>query len=579
MTTRRQFIDWLLPDARAAAQANPSPAEQAIARALSGEKRHQPLPTSERWDELDPEVQALFDDVMCQTGVPVPWLADAAGLVVDGLAGLQCLWFLHGLSGEVVVEEKRLPFTLNRELDGLISETGWRADDKYRKRHPEGGIAYVGDWVAGTVTEMQWEASRLHDGPPDKERVMKLGRWLRKQGASKELLHAFETRELPVWHWRISANPLDVLTMSFRRPWTSCMRPPDYGPDEPFKEAGEAQYGPLTDMASGSAVLFWYRPGASQPCGRIVLRPALVAESYDPTVLWPGNRQYGCGPALNVGQFNNIIGPLVEPLSMEISDEPLCRAGLGGRALSRLVYSDVDNDFCRQREDEYLEAYELLGTAAWPQPEYTGPEMRSVALEWQGELDSDVDATMTFDVPRLVQQTMEFLDATIDVEKLAQVYFERDLGELGTLVYNALDDINQAAAENDDIWADVKEGVWYALALHLTELAEAASTDVFAIPVGKELAREVRELQNVAGGKLIWPADFIHEEGGGSLLVPLKLYQDSGGPWLHKPDGRMVSMLLVVSQAFAPAYGELPARAVSKAVVPPGAWPWYFSER
>jgi hypothetical protein len=467
MNERERFIDWLLPDARAAAHSNP------------------------KWTELDPEVGALLHEVSCQSGVPLVWLADAAGLVVNGLAGLQCLWFLHGASGAIrddrTKPQGQAKFQIDDFLDAASEAATKRAIEK------AGHITEVQygnyDWGAGTIVETRTNYREKTDGPwaewvvsSTKTRTLKLGKWLRKFGASEELRHAFETRDMPLWNWKISADPLDVLTMSFRRPWTSCMRPPDFDQDT-YKEAGEAQYGPLTDMAAGAAILFWYRPGASQPCGRVVLRPVLEAGSYDPTVLWPGARQYGCGPALNFDQFDALLGPVVEPLSMEVSEEPLCEAGQEGRALSRLVYSDVDNEFCGQSDEAYLQAYSDLGTAPWPEARYEGHEMRSVALRWRGELDTDIEVGEQYDIPVLVDSVTDSI-----LENYGNIDLMLFLREgLGDLVGDELADMEEAKGTSEDIVSDVTAGVRRNIEQSVLESLTSEPTDVLIVPSAIDL--------------------------------------------------------------------------------------------
>jgi hypothetical protein len=560
MTDRERFIDWLLPDAAASSQRNP------------------------KWTELDPEVGALLHEVSCQSGVPLVWLADAAGLVVDGLAGLQCLWFLHGASGQVKTKGE----TESREwvFDALRAPKA-AAAKKLRKQIERSGSDGGGSlnidvrWSEGIVheeqyaTEADWMARR-----PSKVRTTKLGKWLRKHGASSELRHAFETRELPIWEWRISADPLDVLTMSFRRPWTSCMRPPDFAQDT-FKEAGEAQYGPLTDMAAGAAILFWYRPGASQPCGRMVLRPALDRDFNEPTILWPGERAYGCGPTISAIDLQEMLAPSL-PEEMVVTAQYLCQLGSYGLALSRRVYSDVDNEFCGQSDESYLDAYGELGTAPWPEPKYAGHEMRSVAVRWRGELDTVTDDGSMFGMFDMGELVAKTTNAVLALQSLSEIFqglrdYSRE-PNLAAINRKALQGIEPLAAGNDDVFWDVDAGVRLALVEFLKWATEDAPTDVFAINNDKALAAEVRRAQDVFGGHVIWPGDFHREEGGASLLVPLGLERDDAGTW-HTPEGAPVAMLVLVSQAMQPIYTDLPDLAAARVELPPGAWPWDFEER
>jgi hypothetical protein len=560
MTTSADFISWLLPDAEASGAtwtANP------------------------QLDTLDPAVQQLFADVECQTGVPRDWLAQAAGLVVDGLAGLQCLWFLHGASGEVE-STPASPGRFTPELNDAMAYEEERRLEKARRRDPDFYYIHLHyDWGAGVVEERRFPREKdkhwaTLGGEPPRVRKEKLGKLLKRlprlsKQTKNELFKAFETREMRTWHWKISADPLDVLTMSFRRPWTSCMRPPD---PERDKEAGEAQYGPLTDMAAGAAVVFFYRPGASQPAGRTLIRPGLDAYG-NPIVLWCGERAYGSGPSgIGPDELEQMLAPYLEPPGIEVQALELCPLGEAGNMLTRGIYSDVDNAFCRQSEDEYLDAYESLGTARWPQPEYSGPEMRSVALQWQGELESDVEATITVDVPELVDAVT---DSMLNVYSYSDTFRMLQSG-IGEEVEEVLLEWGEDVDEiGEDIVSDITFGVRRNLEQHLREAAVAAPTDVFAISGEKSLAPSVRQLQNDYGGQLIWATEFTHEQGVPRLLVPLGLQQDAAGTW-RTADGQPVTMLLVVSQGLKPVYPpELLAGAAARIELPFGAWPWDFS--
>jgi hypothetical protein len=339
----------------------------------------------------EPVVDELLDEVSCQSGIEKRWLEDAAGLVIDGFAGIQCLWFLHGLSGTVEgfasmePDEPRFQSSLNRILR--------RAAVKATKKAPQAVIVrYSPRWAEGLVIEYRanGETGEL------RERTMKLGRFLKKHDASDELLHAFETREMPVWEWFISAHPIDVLTMSHGRAWTSCMRP------------GEAyQFGPLTDMAAGSALLFFKRPGADKPCGRVVLRP--IVNGYGGAQINYGGTVYGCGPSgFDVDDFEELVTD--ELGRVEVVEEPLCPHGEQGMALTRYIYSDTDpgsnsdtdpgsNSACSQSQELYDEAYERLVEARWPPSKLDAPKERAIAVRFEGRLDSPaVDRAEGFDL-------------------------------------------------------------------------------------------------------------------------------------------------------------------------------------
>jgi hypothetical protein len=570
MTAEANFIHWLLPDAEAAG-AN--------------------WTSNPQLETLDPAVQELFADVECRTGVPRDWLAKAAGLVVDGLAGLQCLWWLHGASGDVEATPAS-PGRFTPELNDGMQYEAERRLEKARRRDP--GFSYIHlhyDWAAGVVEERRYPREKDQHwvklgGEPPRVRKEKLGKLLKRlprlsKEAKNELFKAFETREMTTWHWKISADPLDVLTMSFRRPWTSCMRPPD---PERDKEAGEAQYGPLTDMAAGAAVVFFYRPGATQPAGRTLIRPGLDAYG-NPIVLWCGDRTYGSGPS-NTGpdELEQMLAPYLEPHGIEVQALELCPLGEAGNMLTRGIYSDVDNTFCRQSDDEYLDAYEGLGTAPWPKPALEGSAMRSVALQWAGKLASEASIASQVDVPELVDSVT---DSLLNLYTYADIFGMLQVG-IGEEVDEQLMEWGEDLDElGEDIVSDITYGVRRNLEQNLNEVVEAAPTDVFALqsdvpPALKDrLAAEVRKAQDVYGGRLIWPNDFIKEEGGATLLVPLQVDQDGLGTWRTQDGaGEPVNMLLVVSQALEPVYGqELLDMASAQVELPPGAWPWDFEER
>jgi hypothetical protein len=335
------------------------------------------------------EVIELLQEVNCRTGIPISWLEKTVALVLDGLAGAQCLWFLHGAAGEIESEIQVPQWARISGYNALLGtwiktyiETPAKEKDKTLDKIVIEDI----DWGGGKITMTRYF---IHPKKP-KTQTQKLGKILNKIAKSSRSLKnfspyikEFETRELPHWEWRISAHPLDVLTMSFRRPWTSCMRPPD--PEKGDPEGGEAQYGPLTDMAAGSAVMFFYRPGANVPCGRLILRPALDYQN-DP-MIYSGKRIYGCGP-------NNIDPEQIERMledstgvEITVGEYNLCVSGDNKKALSRKIYDDNANQFCSQTTEEYDEAYEALVEANWPDPQVDSEEIYSVAAEFKEEFE------------------------------------------------------------------------------------------------------------------------------------------------------------------------------------------------
>jgi hypothetical protein len=537
MTTFPEFADWLFPGDDLSRQRNPD------------------------FHTLDPEVQNLLAEVECRSGIDRSWLARVAGLVVDGLAGLQCLWFLHGASGEVHKETFGAPGPLNIEKNALLLAS----EDRLEKKHPDKTVKVVMYWDEGYVEHRFYTGYSTH---ADKITKTKLGKWLRKQGASQELRHAFETREMPVWHWRISADPLDVLTMSFRRPWTSCMRPPD--PEG--QSAGEAQYGPLTDMAAGAAVLFFYRPGADVPCGRMMLRPASSGTGM--IVLWPGQRVYGCGPTLvSADELEAMLRPYLEPHRIELHDTGLCWVGERGFALSRLVYSDVDNSFCRQSDEQYDAAYVLLDSLPWPESEFVGDQLRPEALKWQGEVGMDISPEGGLDVD---------IAGTIDsiTGNFLEVYDLQQLWELSSELTDMIDDVlpnyDATISSDDDLRDDVYNGVGENIDRHIMAVVNEAPTDVLIVRDVRDLDRldyrdrdplasAIQRLENEYGAQVI-NSTATSEDNVTNLLSKLGLPYGDDSLWFIG-----VSLALWNEQE---AYPEALQEESEGLRLDPGEWDW-----
>lgn len=131
-----------------------------------------------------------------------------------------------------------------------------------------------------------------------------------------------------------------------------------------MRPGGAAELGPLTDMAAGSALMLFYRPGAHVACGRLVLRP--VSDEGSPGIV-SGGTVYGSGP----GKIrpDKLAAMLAEAtgIDMPVTNDELCPAGEDGEALSRSIYSDTDRDYCTQDQEQYDDAYEVLGGISWPQ--------------------------------------------------------------------------------------------------------------------------------------------------------------------------------------------------------------------
>jgi len=340
--------------------------------------------------QLHPDLQGMLAQVSECSGVKYDWLVNAAGLVTRGLAGAQCLWFLHGVEGDLEISQPTSSSSgipTPRELGSnslygeLVELMEQRRRQVFRKAYkkdadePSPVVEIVMDWFTGVAEENIFSSEKT------KTRKVKLGRWLRKQGASKELMHTFETRGPDKWHWRISAHPIDVLTMSHNRPWVSCMRP-----------GGVYEFGPLTDMAAGAAVLFFYRPKADQPCGRMILRPAV--ENFEMSILG-GQTVYGIGPDIKYTPLTKIIEE-ASGVEMPIYYERLCFRGERGQALTRNIYSDVDRHQCNQSQEDYDLAYERLSSAPWPEPRLTDEEFYPTAVLYAEELPIEVKRSGTY---------------------------------------------------------------------------------------------------------------------------------------------------------------------------------------
>jgi hypothetical protein len=368
-------------------------------------------------------------------------MVNAAGLVVRGLAGAQCLWYLHGARGQLKsVDETPLPNRILNELHELSAKRREQMEESILKGPRFQPVYEEGDIVAyaprpgqgiGTLdfvaTDFNWDDGIVEERavfcPPDgcpgysdlrplrmieEMRTIKLGKWLRKMGASDFLLHEFETRPMPVWDFVVSADPLDVLTMTHGRPWErqSCMRP------------GRAyEYGPLTDMAAGSAVMFFYRPGAKRPSGRMILRPAADNEGHKSILA--GRDIYGDGP-LGLTE-ETLTDVLAEATGYEIPVQywNACHYGDQGYALTRNIYSDVGRTGCRQSQAQYDRAYENLVDADWPAPQLEAPIYRGVATRFADVLP--VQAGERLDLGAMAREAVNIAVRRLNIPLLMDI--------------------------------------------------------------------------------------------------------------------------------------------------------------
>jgi hypothetical protein len=356
---------------------------------------------NEPLEQLDEGALQLLRELADCSGVPLEWLQDAAGLVLNGLAGAQCLWYLHGAEGTIKTCSsmpdwvKNVMFFARRAI----------LQSKEESRRGIVCIHYLNDdwndsldWNKGNFTLVKGYRRKTIS------QTFKLGKWLEryiehlgpelpKSQADewrRELKHRAKHTHMV---WRVSADPVDVLTMSYQRPWTSCMRP------------GQAyQFGPLTDMAAGAAVLFFFQPGADKPCGRMILRP-VVDVVFEATIA-AGYDIYGCGPKdLSEGLLEDMLAD-ASGSRVPVKYLPICGLGRIGRAMTRNIYSDVDRDRgdfspeCKQATREYNEAYELLKSQPWPEPRLESPYHERAEpyfgrfQERKGEIHGDVSPYM-----------------------------------------------------------------------------------------------------------------------------------------------------------------------------------------
>jgi hypothetical protein len=139
-----------------------------------------------------------------------------------------------------------------------------------------------------------------------KNRTIKLGKWIRnvsKNGKlTKEIegyganfiindiilntnkfIKEIETRKELHFNYKITTCPQEILAMSWDKGWTSCARP-----------GGAYGIGPISDMRAGSALILFYRPGTEQPCGREIIRPAVIVKTKQPVIL-RSEKLYGAG--------------------------------------------------------------------------------------------------------------------------------------------------------------------------------------------------------------------------------------------------------------------------------------------
>ena len=348
--------------------------------------------------DIPDDIQDILEKVSNDTKIPLAWLEKTAGLVVDGLAGLQCLWFLHGLEGFIETGPASQHPAWVKDVEQFARRSIQEDPPSHLKRLAA-TLPYANvNWIKGTLTFENigfWKRGVEpvpHPGPNEldyRSFTVKLGGWLEKwitehKGSFtkehvQDLRASMKTRQKQRkgFEWKISAHPYDVLTMSFNRPWKSCMRP-----DSKY----DYQYGILSDLAAGSAMLFFYHPGADVPTGRLILRPAL--DQYgDPMIasgksIYPSNLMDHIPPS----RLKDMLGG-----AMVIKEPDICELGKARRALSRLVFSDVSRQGCTQTDAQYDKAYEDMEAADWPEPELDVGDLRLVPEQFAGELSCEIE--------------------------------------------------------------------------------------------------------------------------------------------------------------------------------------------
>jgi hypothetical protein len=126
----------------------------------------------------------------------------------------------------------------------------------------------------------------------------KIGKLLARRGAMS-CLRAWEQRTVGrKYIIRFTAEPEEMLMMSYRRRWTSCMRP-----------GGAYEMGPLWSVIAGDVLALIYVEGEDEPCGRV-----LVRRNQDGSFT-PEPKRYGDGPqdaALQIASHLKAIGRLGE---------------------------------------------------------------------------------------------------------------------------------------------------------------------------------------------------------------------------------------------------------------------------
>lgn len=438
--------------------------------------------------DTDASTNEIIAEVSCQTGIPEKWLKRSTREVMEGLAGLGCLWFLHGANGEVQGVIKT-PEWVNPVLSHLFT----LIRDSEESRGADRVFVHETNWLKGTVTFEK----RYKKRKPTRQ-TFRIGKYIDKYAAAhnrteRERLamhHDLKWRsKADVYEWKISCHPYDVLTMSFDRSWPSCMKP-----------GGLFEHGPLTDMASGSAIIWFTKPGADAPCGRFILRP-FVDHFSDTPAIASGGRLYGEGPRASTSSLNSMLEPWLQGL--KVKRVLLCPLGIQGRALTRGIYSDTDQVIsgCKQTLDGYADAYKNLGEAEWPAATFAVKDLTEAAQnkgddyeyrqlrgEGEGE-ENEVDEAMA----RLLEcGTNDITDWYLSDATLTAIY--EDISGSETSLRYAVDQYVDYLLTNDpfddyhaiieageplpgEIYDDLYDVLWTSLVQFLND--ETETMDIF----------------------------------------------------------------------------------------------------
>jgi len=482
----------------------------------------------------------LLADVSKATGIKLSWLRDTGREVLEGMSGLGCLWFLHGAKGEIEVEAKPPEWFagIQSYIIELVLDDADEQRRKIRSVFPY-RLDVVNNWRKGVLP-----IRKIYEDGKKVIQVVRVGKYIDAYSVSEGLDSKKLHQELK-WRnkanrleWYVSCHPYDVLTMSAGRPWVSCMKP-----------GGLFQFGPLTDMAAGSAILWYRHPGADTPCGRVVLRPFLD-NNYHPCIA-TGGRLYGEGAGANASLLNNILGPFLQDI--EVQRVKICPIGRNGRALTRAIYSDVDKlaNGCTQTREEYEEAYENLGTADWPASKLDIGEVSEVArlykegYEWR-ESDNEDGGYSDRVLLELIEEgewlRSWYFDTNPPVESVYDDLYSDNVGSIASSFMQ--DGINDDIYDYDEVSTSTVRDLVEAVREMLIDYLQGKGSDevdVYFYLKGNGPKKSSFDLVRYEYGRLAWYGtieEFIDSAGYNDdqalrLLGSWGLEQDEQGRWFY----------------------------------------------